>query len=314
MFRFVTRFALCLGVMFAALGDASAQNPRSRDLSVSQIFAVQHSHASNLVATLRELLGAEVNLVADNHAGKIIAVAEDKVSLQHLEALLRELDVPSTNQPQRSTHTYVTKFRTARSLERILQVHVPTYAIDDARNSIVYTCDSAELLSRVQTALTDADARPASMRLECWLLNAASGRPVAEHPELKDIAKELDAMNLGGYRVFGRAALVTLDTEAFELDQQFGAQKPDESSSDRRPAEPKRVAYDALSLQGKIGLNRENEYTVELRTKLTLGGAQINFRNTLRTRDGVPLIVGFAPAGGEQTDPIVLVLKVTKQP
>jgi len=308
-----TRCLILAAALLLVAIPAAAQAPDERPALRYEFrtYAIQHAEAEDVAGLLSRLLqGLDFRAVADARVNQLI-VATSSGGHEQVGDMVQRLDVPVTRV---STPTYETRILTPRhrpadaflkSLEMQLS-QVGKLALDGRRNAIVVR-DSTDRVEELERLLNDLDVAPQSLSLQ-FLVLGPGGNPIGKVLDASRVVEELRSLGLDGYGIVGRAAVRTVEHSSFEAAGQFA--KGMISINGRvRLQTPNRVAEVSLeaSIAIESGRSQEGERTQGFRR------SEAQIETTLNVPVGHLMVVGLAPAGGEASEPLVLVVRAAAE-
>jgi len=302
------RVAACLiltGLLTSPITAQEAAPQTDMPPLTLKVYVPKHGAAHELVRTLVSTIpGSDrrVRVVADDRSNSIVVQAPQGVHAA-ISRLLAAIDVPADDTDVQS-EVIPLRYVAARDVEKVvsLQLSREGRAAFNQHPNSVFVNDHRANLDRVRSVLARLDVPRPTLRIRCWILAHDSGAPVRGHETVGVLDGELSKLGLTDYGVISEAAVSTVESTDFTLQQSFQARALRQLglSGDLRLLDEGRVA--SLDLNVSLQLQYEHEDDRGI----------INLQSTLTAPLGHFVVAGLAPTGHEGSKPVVLVIRVEK--
>jgi hypothetical protein len=291
----------------AGRGRTAPQSAESPDASteIMRVIALKNASSASVAHMLSEL-GFEI--VSDGSTNSII-VNGTLEKLQTLEELITKLDIPAGGLVNENLAVIPVRHRPPQELANHImvlgQVRNARVASDTARSMILINGPDDVLdMARQITEALDTPARSVALDFAFFQAIVGGADPVGSVPhDLAAVAKELD--RFGAVQLLGRMGTSCVEGEGFEIMGELKSHFVCEVNGELI------AALDGgsikLRLQARLGLeSRADEPGLDGQVKR----AVFEVETTVVTQSGDIVVLGSAPAGLEEGQSVILVLRV----
>ncbi len=295
-----------LGTLPSTLCAQDGQGNGIEEL-VIKTYALEHARASDVAGVLESVIIGNFRIVPEMRTNRLIVSAGASLHAKMVDTITT-LDRPvkqAAVAPGTVTEILTPRHRPVSALLETLQMNLSRggrIVADEARNAIVVR-DEADNVRSVKALMNDLDVASRGLSLQ-FLILGPGGQDMSKVPDAKKVTSELESLGLSGYGIRGRAAVRSVEMSKFGAEGMFDRGMV---SIDGRVRLVPDGGIAELDLRAKISLDIE----VEDARKMVPAVAQIT--STLRVPLGHLVVVGLAPAGGEPSEPLVLVVRAVAE-
>lgn len=151
---------------YASPATAKTHRGKAGGEMATRVFPLRHESATQLLAALRPLVGANSTINADAGTNTLL-VTDYADNIARLEQVINNLDVPSADEPVLIPLKYASAQNIAALVTRVFTptagqtpggvVDLPQVAVDDRSNSLIVRARDRSLVGKVQNLVTTLD-------------------------------------------------------------------------------------------------------------------------------------------------------------